>query len=260
MDYKNIEFKIEDKAGILTINRPKALNVLNEETIREMKSVLDEVKMNQDLRTLIITGAGDKAFIAGADIDEIKDLGLKDGFDAIRNGQELGYKIETLGIPTIAAVNGLALGGGCELAMSCSLRLASENAKFGLPELGLGVIPGYGGTQNLARLIGKGRALWYLLTGDMIDAEKAVEIGLANLLVQPDALMDKSLEVAKKIATKAPLAVKSALCAVKFGLETDMETGLIMEAMLCNLTLASEDKKEGIAAFLEKRKPTYKGE
>lgn len=254
-----MDYKIDGNVGILTIDRPKALNALNAETIREIGSVLDEVKSNEETRCLIVTGAGEKAFVAGADIGEVRDLGLKDGFDAMRIGQQLCTAVETLGIPSIAAVNGLALGGGCELAMSCSLRLVSENAKFGLPELGLGVIPGYGGTQKLARLIGKGRALWYLLTGDMIDAEKAVETGLANLMVSQGELMEKSLEVAKKICTKAPLAVKSALCAVKYGLETDQETGLVLEAMLCNLTLASEDKSEGIASFFDKRKPEYKG-
>ena len=154
----------------------------------------------------------------------------------------------------------MALGGGCELALSCSLRVVSENAKLGLPELGLGVIPGYGGTQRLARLIGKGRALWYLLTGDMIDAASAVDIGLANLMVKPDELMEKTLDVARKIATKAPLAVKMALFATKYGLETDLETGLVLESALANVTVASKDKNEGIAAFLEKRKAEYKGE
>ena len=245
---------------MLTIDRPKALNALNAETIEEIRAVLSGVKGNSDIRVLIVTGAGEKAFVAGADIGEIKDLGLKDGFDSMRTGHQMNYDIETLGIPTIAAVNGLALGGGCELAMSCTLRVLSEKAKLGLPELGLGVIPGYGGTQRLARLIGKGRALWYLLTGDMIDAAKAVDIGLANLMVKPDELMEKSIEVARKIATKAPLAVKMALFAVKYGLETDIETGLVLEAALVNLTIASKDKNEGIAAFLEKRKAEFKGE
>jgi enoyl-CoA hydratase len=172
----------------------------------------------------------------------------------------MNFEIETLGIPTIAAINGLALGGGCELAMACSLRVVSETARLGLPELGLGVIPGYGGTQRLARLIGKGRALWYLLTGDMIDAQKAVEMGLANLIVKPEKLMEESLAVAKRISSKGPLAVKMALLAVKYGSEMDLESGLVLESALTNLVIASEDKKEGIAAFFEKRKPQYKGE
>ena len=260
MDYKNVKFREENGIGVLTINRPKALNALNAETIEEIRAVLSGVKENSGVRVLIVTGAGEKAFVAGADIAEIKDLGLKDGFDFLGRGHQMNRDIETLGIPTIAAVNGLALGGGCELALSCSLRVVSENAKLGLPELGLGVIPGYGGTQRLARLIGKGRALWYLLTGDMIDAASAVDIGLANLMVKPDELMEKSLDVARKIATKAPLAVKMALFATKYGLETDLETGLILESALANVTVASKDKNEGITAFFEKRKPKFRGE
>lgn len=259
MGYKNVDFKIEDNIGILTIDRPKALNALNAETISEIRSVLDEVKRNQEIRALIITGGGEKAFVAGADIGEIKELGLKDGFDFVRIGQQMNHDIETLGKPTIAAINGLALGGGCELAMSCTLRVVSETAKMGLPELGLGVIPGYGGTQRLPRLIGKGPALWYLLTGEMIDAAKAVDLGLANLMVKPDELMEKVVEVARKIASKAPLAVKMAICAVNYGAGVDLETGLVLESALANVTIASEDKNEGIAAFFEKRKPDYKG-
>jgi len=259
MGYKNVDYRIEDNIGILTVDRPKALNALNGQTIREIRSVLGDVKGNEAVRVLIITGSGEKAFVAGADIGEIKKLGLKDGFDFLRTGHQMNHDIETLGIPTIAAINGLALGGGCELALSCSLRVVSEKAKLGLPELGLGVIPGYGGTQRLARLIGKGQALWYLLTGDMIDADKAVEIGLANLMVKPEEIMEQSIKTAKKIAKKAPLAVKAALSAVKYGLETDLETGLVLEAALGNLAIASEDKNEGIAAFFEKRKPEFKG-
>jgi len=260
MEYENVNYKAEDGVGILTIDRPKALNALNAETIKEIRSVLDTVKVDSAMKVLIITGAGDKAFVAGADIPEIKGIGLQGGFDFSRSGDQMNHEIENLGIPTIAAINGLALGGGCELAMSCTLRVVAETAKLGLPELGLGVIPGYGGTQRLARLIGKGRALWYMLTGDMIDAAKAVDFGLANLMVKPDELMEQSMDVAKKIATKAPLAVKMTLYAVKYGLETDLETGLILESALANVTIASKDKDEGIAAFLGKRKPDYKGE
>ncbi len=259
MGYENVKYVEENGIGILTVDRPKVLNALNGQTIREIRSVLGEVKGNEAVRVLVITGSGEKAFVAGADIGEIKDLGLKDGFDSMRTGHQMNYDIETLGIPTIAAVNGLALGGGCELAMSCSLRIVSENAKLGLPELGLGVIPGYGGTQRLARLIGKGRALWYLLTGDMIDAATSVDLGLANMMVKPEELMEKTLKIAGKIASKAPLAVKMALTAVKYGLETDLETGLILEIALANLAIASEDKNEGISAFFEKRKPEFKG-
>lgn len=259
MAYKNIQFKVEEGIGILTLDRPKALNALNTETIKEIRSVLADVKADEATKVLILTGAGEKAFGAGADIGEIKDLGLNEGFDFLRTGHQMNHEIETLGKATIAAINGLALGGGLELAMSCTLRIASEKAKLGLPELGLGVVPGYGGTQRLARLIGKGRALWYLLTGDMMDAAKALDFGLVNLMVKPDELMEKSIEAAKKIASKGPLAVKMTLFAVKYGTETDLETGLVLESALANLGVASEDKKEGIAAFFEKRKPEYKG-
>jgi enoyl-CoA hydratase len=259
MAYKNIQFKIEEDVGILTIDRPKALNALNTETIKEIRSVLADVKTNEAVKVLIITGAGEKAFGAGADIGEIKELGLSDGFDFLRTGHQMNHEIETLGKATIAAINGLALGGGLELAMSCTLRVASEKAKLGLPELGLGVVPGYGGTQRLARLIGKGRALWYMLTGDMIDAPRALDFGLVNQMVKPDELMEKALEAARKIASKGPLAVKMTLFAVKYGAEVDLETGLVLESALANLSVASEDRNEGIAAFFEKRKPEYKG-
>ena len=260
MEYENVKYVEENGIGILTVDRPKALNALNGQTIGEIRSAVGEARENEQVRVLIITGSGEKAFVAGADIGEIKKLGLKDGFDFVRIGHQMNHDIETLGKPTIAAINGLALGGGCELAMSCTLRVVSETAKMGLPELGLGVIPGYGGTQRLPRLIGKGPALWYLLTGEMIDAAKAVDLGLANLMVKPDELMEKVVEVARKIATKAPLAVKMAMCAVNYGSGVDLETGLVLESALANVTIASEDKNEGIAAFFEKRRPDYKGE
>jgi len=260
MGYENVDYRIEDNIGILTVDRPKALNALDTQTIREIRSVLGEVKENDAVRVLVITGSGEKAFVAGADIGEINELGLKDGFDFLRTGHQMNRDIETLGKPVIAAINGLALGGGCELAMSCTVRVVSETARLGLPELGLGVIPGYGGTQRLPRLIGKGPALWYLLSGDMIDASKAVDLGLASLIVKPGELMEKVTAVAEKIASKAPLAVKMAMCAVNYGTGVDLETGLVLESALANVTIASEDKKEGIGAFLEKRKPEYKGE
>ncbi len=260
MGYENVKYSIENNIATLTVDRPKALNALDAQTIREIRSVLGEVKENEAVRVLVITGSGEKAFVAGADIVEINKLGLKEGFDFLRAGCQMNHDVETLGKPTIAAINGLALGGGCELAMSCTLRVVSETAKLGLPELGLGVIPGYGGTQRLPRLIGNGPALWYLLTGDMIDAAKAVDLGLANLMVKPEELMEKVLAVAGKVASKAPLAVKMAICAVNYGTGVDLETGIVLESALANVTIASEDKKEGIAAFLEKRKPVYKGE
>jgi len=259
MGYNNIEFKIEGRIGVLTVNRPKALNALNAETIREIRTVLAEVKGNESIRVLIITGYGEKAFIAGADIGEIDKLGLKEGLDFLSVGHQMNREIETLGIPTIAAINGLALGGGCELAMACSLRMVSEKAKLGLPELGLGVIPGYGGTQRLVRLIGKGRAMFYILTGDMIDAQKAIDMGLANLMFPPDKLMEEAMAIARRISEKGPLAVKMTLLALKYGPEVDLESALVLESAFVNIAIASEDKKEGIAAFFEKRRPVYKG-
>ena len=260
MGYENVKYKIEGNIAILTIDRQKALNALNAQTIGEIRSAVGEAKEDESVRVLIITGAGEKAFVAGADIVEIKGLGLKEGFDFVRTGHQMNHDIETLGKPVIAAINGLALGGGCELAMACTLRVVSETAKLGLPELGLGVIPGYGGTQRLPRLIGKGPALWHLLTGDMIDAAKAVDLGLAGLMVKQDELMTKVLKVAGKIAAKAPMAVKMAMCAVNYGSGVDLETGLVLESALANVTIASDDKNEGIDAFFGKRKPNFKGE
>ena len=260
MGYDNVKYSVEGNVAILTIDRPKALNALNSKTIVEIRAAVGEAGEDESVRVLIITGSGDKAFVAGADISEFKDLGLKEGFGFVKKGHQMNRDIETLGKPVIAAVNGLALGGGCELAMSCTLRLVSEKAKLGLPELGLGVIPGYGGTQRLPRLIGKGPALWYLLTGEMINAEKAVDLGLASLVVKPDELMAKALDVAGKIAAKAPLAVKMAMCALNYGSGVDLETGLVLESACTNVVIGTEDKKEGISAFFEKRKPDYKGE
>jgi len=259
MDYENVIFEIKDEIAVLTINRPKKMNALNSDTVGEIKDVLKKVKTERKARILIITGSGDKAFVAGADIGEFTEIGIEAGFDFSRNGQEMTQQLESLGIPTIAAVNGLALGGGCELAMGCTFRIISENAKFGLPELGLGVIPGYGGTQRLARIIGKSRATWLMLTGDMMGAEEALRVGLANLVVKPEDLMDTVFKTAKKICQKAPLAVSYALTAVHHGTETDLETGLVLEAALTNLILMSDDKVEGVSSFLEKRKPTFKG-
>ncbi len=259
MEYQNVLFEIKEECGLLTINRPKKMNALNWDTIEEIKDVVARVKGDDTVKVLILTGAGDKAFVAGADVSEFVDLGLKDGFDFARRGHTLFREMEALGIPSIAAVNGLALGGGCELAMACTFRVVSENAQFGLPELGLGVIPGYGGTQRLARIIGKSRALWMMLTGEMMGAEEALDKGLANKVVKSDELMEAVFKVAKTICKKGPLAVKYVLIAVQHGTETDLETGLIIESAMTNLILTSKDKEEGVAAFLEKRKPVFQG-
>jgi len=259
MEYQNVVFEMKDTIGLLTINRPQKMNALNAVTLDEIKDIINKIKADENVRVLVITGSGDKAFVAGADISEFVDIGLKDGFDFTRRGHLIFRELESLGIPSIAAVNGLALGGGCELAMACTFRIVSDNAKFGLPELGLGVIPGYGGTQRLARMIGKSRSLWLMLTGEMMGAEEAFRVGLANMVVKQAELLETAFEVARTICQKGPLAVKNALIAVYHGAETDLETGLIIEAAMTNLVLASKDKEEGVSSFLEKRKPVFQG-
>ncbi len=259
MSYDNVIYEVKDNVGVLTINRPKMLNALNGQTIDEIRSVLSEAKDDKQVRAIIVTGSGEKAFVAGADITEFVDIGIDQGFDFSRNGQKMGRDLEWMGKPSIAAVNGMALGGGMELALSCTFRILSENAQLGLPEAGLGVIPGYGGTQRLTRMIGKSRALWTILTGDMINAQDALQMGLANVVVKPEDLMEHAFKVAKKLLKKAPLAVKLAIMAVNHGAETDLESGLVYEAAFANVLLNSEDKREGINAFMEKRKPNFTG-
>jgi enoyl-CoA hydratase len=259
MSYENIIYEVKEGIGLLTINRPKMLNALNGRTIDEIRNILAEAKNDDQVRAIILTGSGEKAFVAGADITEFVDIGVDKGFDFSRNGQQMGRNLEWLGKPSIAAVNGLALGGGLELALACTFRILSENARLGLPEVGLGVIPGYGGTQRLARVIGKSRALWTMLTGDMIDAQDALKMGLANMVVKQEDLIDISFKVAGKILKKAPLAVKMAVMAVNHGTETDLESGLIYESAFANVLLNTKDREEGINAFMEKRKPKFTG-
>ncbi len=259
MGYNNILYEVKENIGLVTINRPKALNALSDQTIIEIRDVLAKAKTEDGVRVILLTGSGDKAFVAGADISEIEKIKFKEGFDFSRKGHQMNRDLEELGKPSIAAVNGLVLGGGLELALSCTFRILSENAKLGLPELGLGVIPGYGGTQRLARIVGKSRALWTMLTGDTISAQEALQMGLANMVVPQEGLMDASMKVAKKIIQKAPLAVKMAMIAVHYGMETDLETGLVFESALSNIILGTQDKEEGIRAFMEKRKPNFSG-
>jgi enoyl-CoA hydratase len=259
MMYNTLIYEKKDDIGLLTINRPDKMNALSTELTNELQQVLAEIEEDKDLRILIITGAGEKAFVAGADINELVDRDALLGRKVSRFRQELFSRIENLPIPVIGAVNGFALGGGLELALACNIRLASEKAKFGAPEVKLGIIPGDGGTQRLPRLVGLGRAMEMVITGDFIDAQEAYRIGLVNKVVPDEELMEATMALAKKIASRPPLAVKYAKEAVNRSQEGDAISGYALESYLHALTCTTEDKKEGVAAFLEKRKGEFKG-
>jgi len=259
MDYKNIKFEKEGAVAILTIDRPKALNALNDETVMELHRCIDEISKDREIRCVILTGGGEKSFVAGADIGELAECDVVSGKATCDKGQDLFFKIENLPQPLIAAINGFALGGGCELAMACDIRLASEKAKIGQPEVNLGIIPGYGGTQRLARIVGPGKAKQMIFTGDHIGAEEAHRIGLVDEVYPPEELMAKAREMAGKIASKGPLAVKAAKEAVNTGMYINLRAGCELEGTLFAGICASEDKEEGTKAFLEKRKPEFKG-
>lgn len=249
----------EGAVQIVTINRPKVLNALNTQTIDELERVIREAGQDEGVRAIVITGAGDKSFVAGADINELAVLTPAQGQRHGRRGQAVFDQIEQLGKPVIAAVNGFALGGGCELAMACTLRLASEHARFGQPEINLGIIPGYAGSQRLPRLVGKGRALEILLTGEMVPAARAYEIGLVNKVVAAAELMNEARKLASALAGKAPLAVRYLIEAVNHGIELSLSDGQYLEASLFGLVASSDDMKEGTRAFLEKRQATWRG-
>lgn len=257
MEFSNILFKKDENIGILSINRPKALNALNSNVLDELEKVIDMVEKDEDVHILIITGEG-RAFVAGADIAEMKDMDMLESRQFANKGLRVFRKIELMEKPVIAAVNGFALGGGCELSMCCDIRIASEKAKFGQPEVGLGIIPGFAGTQRLARIVGVGRAKELIFTADMIDANEAYRIGLINKLVSSESLMDEAVAMAKKIASKGQIAVRYAKTSINRGIETDIETGMVIERDLFGLCFATEDQKEGMEAFLEKRTPRYK--
>jgi enoyl-CoA hydratase len=257
--FENLRFEKRNQIAFLTIARPKVLNALNASTMQELTQAFHAVQEDDDVRAAILTGEGDKAFVAGADITELALLDATAAAELAARGQALFSLIEDLGKPVIAAVNGFALGAGCELALACSIRLAADTARFGQPEIKLGLIPGYGGTQRLPRLIGKGRALEILLTGEMIDAAEALRIGLVNQVVPAGQLLPHAEALAAKIIANAPLAIRYGLQAVHRGMEMPLAEALAHEAALFALCCATEDKTEGTRAFLEKRAPQFKG-
>ena len=259
MNYENILYEVRDAIAYITFNRPKVLNALNRQTMQELLIALGAAKLDDAVRVVILTGAGEKAFIAGADINELAQQTPVDGKEMSIFGQGVLRILETMGKPSIAAINGFALGGGCELALACSIRLASRNAKLGQPEVKLGILPGYGGSQRLARLCGKGVAHELVLGADMISADEAMRIGLVNHVYEPAELMPAAEALAKKIAANAPPAVQYAMEAIEHGMEMPQEEGLFLEATLFGLCCATEDMKEGTRAFLEKRPAQFKG-
>jgi len=259
MAYENILYEVNDQIARITINRPAVLNALNPKTVSELGEALDAARDDDGVRVLIITGAGEKAFVAGADINELAKQTPAGGKEYSLVGQKVFHQLETLGKPSIAAVNGFALGGGCELALSCTMRVASKNARLGQPEVKLGIIPGYGGSQRLARLCGKGVAHELILTGEMISAEEAFRIGLVNHVTESAELLPTAEKIAQKIVANAPLAVKYAMEAVEHGMEMTQEEGLFLEATLFGICCSTEDMREGTRAFLEKRPPKFQG-
>ncbi|HEY6854180.1 MAG TPA: enoyl-CoA hydratase-related protein [Gemmatimonadales bacterium] len=259
MSYQTLLFDVADGIARVTINRPDKLNALNDQVMAELGQAADRIIVDDAIRGVIVTGAGPKAFVAGADIADLAKQGPFDGKARALRGQGVLRRLETCGKPVVAAVNGFALGGGCELAMACHIRIASDTAKFGQPEVKLGIAPGYGGTQRLPRLVGKGRALQLILTGEMIDAAEAYRIGLVNKVVAAAELAAESEKLLRGILAMGPLAVRLSLEAVERGLDMSMEEGLLLEANHFGLLAATADMKEGLTAFLEKRAPKFSG-
>jgi enoyl-CoA hydratase/carnithine racemase len=256
---ENVLYEKKSPIAYVTLNRPKVLNALNTKTWEDLRAAFEAAREDDEVRGVILTGAGDKAFIAGADINELAQLTAVGGEESSSFGQAVLNLVENLGKPVIAAINGFALGGGCETAMACTIRIATETAKFGQPEVKLGILPGGGGTQRLPRLVGKGRALQLILTGEMIGAQEAYRIGLVNEVVTTPNLIPRAEAVLKQIFSNAPLAVKYSLEAVNKGLETSQTEGLSLEASFFGLCSGTEDKKEGTSAFLEKRAAKFQG-
>jgi enoyl-CoA hydratase len=257
-EYETILTAVGDGIGAITINRPDQRNALDTQVLGDIRQALAELRYDREVGVVVFTGAGERSFAAGADIGELRERTALDALASFMQG--IYDEVESYEKPTIAAVNGYALGGGCELAMACDIRIASENARFGLPEVSLSIIPGAGGTQRLARLVGKGRAVEMILTGRAIDAEEASRIGLVTRVTAPEALTEAVRETAAEILKKGPLAIRLAKLAVRTGFETDQKTGLIIERLAQAVLFNTEDKNEGASAFLEKREPRFKGE
>jgi enoyl-CoA hydratase/carnithine racemase len=255
---QNVLYEKKADIGYVTLNRPKVLNALNTPTWADLRTAFEDARDDPAVRGVILTGAG-KAFIAGADISELAHVAAFEAEQSSRFGQEVLDLIENLGKPVVAAINGFALGGGCETAMACTMRIAVDSAKFGQPEVKLGLIPGGGGTQRLPRLVGKGRALQFILSGEMISAQEAYRIGLVNEIVPAANLIERAEAILRQIAANAPIAVKFALEAANKGMETSQSEGMLLEASYFGLCAATEDKKEGTSAFLEKRAPQFRG-
>lgn len=259
MSYANVILEKQDRIGILTINRPKALNALNKETLLDIKAAVENVRDDAEIDVLVITGSGDKSFVAGADITYMLEMTALEGREFGILGSSIFRLIETLDKPVIAAINGFCLGGGCELAMSCDFRVSSHKGKFGQPEVGLGVTPGFGGTQRLPRLVGTGMAAELLYTGDVIDAQEALRIGLVNHVVSSEELMEFALSLAKRIAARGQISVRFCKKAMYEGMQTDIDRGLTIEADIFGVCFATEEQKEGMKAFVEKRKASFTG-
>lgn len=258
-EYKNLLLETKGSILVVTINREKALNALNKETVSELKKLFDSLWTDNSVQCVLITGGGPKAFVAGADITELKGLDMRGGTELSANGLYLMKTIQYFPKPVIAVINGFALGGGCELTMACDIRLASDKAKLGQPEVNLGIIPGYGGTQRLPRLVGRGKAMQLILTGDLIDAAEAKRIGLVDEVYPHDELMDRAMAMAEAICSKGPLAVEMAKECINRGLETSLSVGTDLERTNFGQLCGTDDKTEGMSAFLEKRKPEFKG-
>ena len=257
LNYDNVKYEKKNNVAFITISRPDALNALNRNVLKDIKSVFEDMENDDEVKAVVLTGDG-RAFVAGADIAQMKDQSTLEGRDFIVFGQGVMNMIENFKKPVIAAVNGFALGGGCELCLSADIRVASTKAKFGQPEVGLGIIPGFGGTQRLSRLVGKGMAKYLIYTGDVIDSAEALRIGLVEKVVEPEKLLEECENIANKITSKAPIAIEMAKLAINNGLEMDLDLGIKYEAELFTTCFGTEDKKEGMTAFLEKRPAIFK--